>query len=121
MNIIEHIEAGHYPKTKEGYSIIPTSHGWNFICTSHVKPGLFKLIGWADTDEDGDTRTFMGNEGSLLPPKPRIDRTITRWIEVDLYSDFTSSTWKSNEPNGGVHPRNGCVIIPLIGKVEVWN
>jgi hypothetical protein len=83
VNIKQHIEAGHYPKTDEGMEIVQTSEGLT-VHVADVHPDG-RIAGWLSKGDPSaytwnrDGGAFQEHGGDLLPPAPR---KLTRYLGI---------------------------------------
>src|SRR4051812_39123834 len=97
MNIKEHIEAGHYPLKREGYTVVPLRNGKDalIIATDYRNPDFpeWPILGivphrresqpfaWTATGGyHGEVNPLSGRSAlDLLPPPPR---KVKRWAAL---------------------------------------
>lgn len=116
MNIKQHIEAGHYPKTGEGMEIVQTSEGLT-VHVADVHPDG-RIAGWLSTGDpsaytwNARGGAFQEHGGDLLPPAPR-KVEVVRYAEVRLEDGYVKGCFGPT-----VSPAHGCVMVKLTGSYE---
>lgn len=120
MNIKQHIEAGHYPKTENGMEIVQTSEGLT-VHIADVHPDG-RIAGWLSK---GDVSAYTWNAhggafqergGDLLPPPPRkVKRSL--WAAYARDTGRLLATEHSREQLGRFHP-SSVHFVELTGEYE---
>lgn len=130
MNILQHIEAGHYPTDEKGHALVPTTH---------EAGALFRVYSTDHSEEVPIVGAFIGNFGkpqhypqtvyadgrgcsmtiNLLPPPPRkvkargwvIVNTRTGNIRPTAYSSYIDANTSSMSREE--------IVVRLEGEYEV--
>jgi hypothetical protein len=93
MNILDHINAGHYPRDEKGRALVPTRRGETATIYATDHPGRYPLAGRindmcmqpATWTAEGDNKGWGCQPHDLLPPAPRK-------VEVKAWGVFHGST-----------------------------
>jgi hypothetical protein len=136
MNVKDHIEAGHYPKSNGEWPILVLTRGGNtaYIYTTRHHPdwpivggieGESEPFAWRSngriTRATGDGRDYEHDDPrDLLPPPPRKVKVTRYAVMISVPDNKCHATFaqRNMAEQEAAHMRDGAVVIELTGEYE---
>jgi hypothetical protein len=125
MNILDHINAGHYPRDEKGRALVPTRRGETATIYATDHPGRYPLAGRindmcmqpATWTAEGDNKGWGCQPHDLLPPAPR-KVEVKRWLTMK--PPESSPNWSWTDREAALHWVDGdeSLLVELTGSYE---
>lgn len=125
MNILEHINAGHYERDEKGRALVPMPNDEKFVVAHMDAPGRFPLLGWHLSN---NIITQYGVEFCEIPDPHRLLPPPTRKVKLEGWACVYAQpkgkaeiSWSRDQliRNAGPDPDNTRYrLVPMSGEYE---